>query len=387
MFLKHIPLLTFFITTLGFSMNEQSNILQQLIPKNSVPHIEFITDDCALVNVHHMGIHHGCYMIDLRKNSLIKKIEFEKPFKKGFCCSLVKLSMHPHKKTFSLFKYKRILLYDAATGTLQKTSSIDYDPEYWDLTMYPTNNVILFWNTTNNAVAEWDYLANTLKNSTLDHVNQIRKIECHPTKEDYLVTNLFTGTMFFSKDKVEKIIGKILHPYSTYSPNGSFIAWSTLNIPQSILVGTTTPYKNYIYNMKYFKCNYIPKNKEEKIDAIEFHPNNKFLAISLTPNRRIEYFDIEEKKVSAFSKIDSITPYDYSSIIRFSRKGKRIAFTVLNDYFTKNIPFEVIYESKAKKLLPYFLWILTNYNIDQHNSLPQDVIYLIIKKTLKTFKY
>ena len=366
------------------AMNKQQNILDTLIPKDAYayPKIEFITDDCVLLNLHYMGIHRGCYMVDLKKNNLIKKIEFDKPFKKGHCCSLATLSMHPNKKLFSLFKYKNILLYNATTGDLQKHASIDCNPEKWSFTMHPTNNTILFWNIHNDSAIGWDYSSNTIENRIFDHTMNIIQIECHPKEQELCIINQFTGTMIFNSIMPDQIIEpqKTTHPYSQYSPNGLLIACcKNHSISQKINIITTSI--NHAT-----KCCYLPE-KGDEIDAIEFHPNNRFLAISLTPNRRIEYFDIEEKQVIAHSKTNSRELYNYGNRIRFSPNGTKVAFTCKHDYYMIDVPLEVIYQPKTKNFLPHLLFLLKNYRVDAYNPLPQDIVYLLAHTTLETLKY
>ena len=372
------------ILILCSAMNEQQNILDKLIPKDSYPEIEFITDDRIILNINYFCQHKVCYIVDLKKNTLFKTIEIDDCFANTVNGRYnMHLSIHPDKKLFSLCQCYGIALYDTATGTQQKKISLTFNPLTAESTMSPTHESVLFWNRYNTFVTKWDYNNNHVPIINMIPLSKVINVQCHPKKQEVFVQTEHYQNIY---DHDEYTIIHEMHdnvilnsPIFTYSLDGSFAAYSEERSLDNyfIQIIDSNSHEN-ISSIKY---------KNNIFKALAFHPNNAVLAMLSKQKETLQYFNIKQQKFIAETAIPHTDQNVCCPCIKFSPNGKQVIVKFCKSWILDDVPFEVIYKPKTKNFLPHLLFLLKNYKIDAYNSLPEDIVYLLANTTLENLKY
>lgn len=126
--------------------------------------------------------------------------------------------------------------------------------------------------------------------------------------------------------------------------------------------------------------------------AMVIHKNNKVLVTMSAGERLIQYWRAADGKLIEQQQLHVPMPefnnyhnefMTMKKYLSFSRNGKLLAAAFYNQIKIAIVPFDVIYGVGAKEKIASNLLFLRNY---EDGLLPDDVISLLIKKTMKVLK-
>lgn len=382
--IKRIIIIYFLmLTTLSLSMNESQGLLKSLHEKNS-PEIEFITDDKIILKTLTKEKQTECHIIDLHTDKIIKKIDTNVLILNDDHEQLASSLAINHQRTiFSLTLKNIVALYDCHTGNLLKKFTIPNTKGHFKTIFNALDNTILCYTTNQNEIYKGDYISERFAIPLKLRVSKIQHTACHPKRRELNIISDFSKIIEYKNGIISDKENNATHPYPQYNSAGLLAYCKEKKGQQCIVIADTN-----INEDKRRSIYYNTEDIQKSFDAIEFHPNNTFLAINVLStaknnhHRIIQYFNVKTEDIITQSDVMFQEDYHYSSAMRFSPNGEKIILLSPNNYVLLEVPFEVIKEEK----LIYILFLLKNYQIDQHDPLPQDIINLIMQTALETFK-
>ncbi|HLW72490.1 MAG TPA: WD40 repeat domain-containing protein [Candidatus Babeliales bacterium] len=337
----------------------------------------FLTNNLVIIN--HRN---GCGIFDLHTHKEVKKIT-------DIECE--HFAIHPHNQIIAISRQDGVTLYNIKTGTnIDHINNHFYPHPIISTSFSPlTKNIIIRYEY-QNEIIDYDYANKTSYSWQHTHNTTMGppKITFHPTQPYICFGHGCTPNSHIDifdykaqhKNPYNKTVQK-LHTehinFCEWSPNGSFFAHGNqynVNVIQD-------PLDWYMHITKLS----IEKDDEQFV-KIKFHPNSFFIATLSSPNHIVCYWDVTTyEPMSCLSLLfaDTICSAPKNSDLAFSDDGKKLIVTLNNKCVILPVPFELIYQPEAKELLPYFLFILKNY---QQMRLPQDIIRELIYTVLETFK-
>ncbi|HLW72492.1 MAG TPA: WD40 repeat domain-containing protein [Candidatus Babeliales bacterium] len=358
--LHHLCLLiiiNFLITT------SPCNAMREITGLSDPEYVEFLTKD-------HVAIqdNSGCNIFDITTNTK-KQISDKRN---------AHLAVDQKKKKLALSLGKTVTIYDITTNTQKKftqdkfISSSAFSASDETIFLHPHySQQLIKYNYNNDTTSIFlDYDPNKC----------CRAIACHPKKNELCIACDIGEITTYNQDTcaeiqtITNLDGNSLIPrrFCEYSPNGLFIVsggQTSLQIIDS---------QSYTHQI-------LEETTSLYYQAIEFHPNSSVLAVTITSRDCIHYYDIRTleliAQISELSRLYSSTAV--SEKISFSPDGTQSIITLLDRCVILPVPFEVIYQTDTKQRLPYLLFLLNNFPLNEHNT---DIIPFLMYTLVETFK-
>lgn len=362
--MHHLCLLivvNFLITT------SSCNAMKEITGMSYPQYVEFLTND-------HVAIQDdsGCNIFDITTNTKIKQISNKRD---------AHLAVDPKKKKLALSLDTTVTIYDITTHTQQNFTQ----DKVIILSAFSASDKTIFlhphYTSQPQQLIKYNY-KNDTTSIFLDYVYEkcCRAIACHPKKNELCIACDIGEITTYNQDTCAEIQtltnlhDNIRQPkrFCKYSPNGLFIVlggWTFLNIIDS---------QSYTHQT-------LKEATSLYYQAIEFHPNSSVLAVIITSRDCMRYYDI--RTLELIAQISELSQF-YNSIpgsgkISFSPDGTQSIIAFLDRCVILPVPFEVIYQTDTKQRLPYLLFLLNNFPLNEHNT---DIIPFLMYTLVETFK-
>ncbi len=349
------------------------NILAELTCIKEPFNALYLAENRILIN----GRDH-CSVVDPTTNKEIKRI-----FDNNEWSS--KISVHPNRTKFAFSGYygardneqQKITIYNAKTYEIEHTINCD-GATINSLLFSPSDDTIAA-NEYGVVVTLYNYKTN--KTTIIDIKEAARErgdsepiFSFHPTQpliclawKNIYIHNLETSTT------IQKTGSRYYQHFCTYSPDGSFIARGS-NTKIIIMKPDQNPHTSI-----------AQQNKNHSFFDISIHPNNKILITLSNPGGFLNYWD-----VSTFQHITTMIPIcsinSWAPSLSFSPNGTKLLLVLDGKCMVLEVPFDALYQPSTKEKAILAHWLLKNYQIDQHNILPDEIARLIMYTLLETCK-
>jgi len=165
----------------------------------------------------------------------------------------------------------------------------------------------------------------------------------------------------------------ILH--AIFSSNGKYIACQG----QKEINPYISLHPWLIYNLAADKI-----HKRFNCYELTFSPNNS-VAAYVSQDQRITYTDLTSDNIIASHQLP-VQPSPIYASLAFSPDGEKIAALVNNRFLVFNVPFEALYLPNTKNEISLRSFFLKSFKYNQINSLPNELLSLIIKNLILLFR-
>ncbi len=272
---------------------------------------------------------------------------------------------------------KKITIYDMQVG--KEICFMPKQQEAWSLAVNPHDDTIFLSYAREKTVLEYNYT-----NDSSQYIHSDEKncwlIDIHPSKKIMCIANCLGDISVRSLNNLNERLKTITLP----KPKQSIYNFCQFSRDGSYIV-TGNKEKIYILdaNKKTHACPLIKHLKNERFNAIAFHPDGSMLAALTTRNISsvdkkvvIHYWNLKTKKfIFTSPELDSNGGYDLS----FSHDGLEVIVALEDKCVRTLVPFAI--KEKGAYIL---LWL---NQIKKQKNLPQDVITHCINIFLRSLNF
>jgi WD40 repeat protein len=312
----------------------------------------------------------GCSIIDPTTDTLIKQISY---------ISYPHIALHPNATKIALAYPEKVTIYNAQTGEQEwNIKNPLLSTTIISSIFSPLEDSILI-NYPHNTTCHTRYNHKYLFFAAEHHHPNRPIIAFHPTKSLMCIAdNPGDMTIIYQKTcNIEsRLFSNASHEFCEYSPNGSLIALGNKKSMYILDPESTDPQTP------------LKIKKGERVSCIKFHPNSAVLATLSNIRSIVRYWDVVTQQLIVSMAPLSAYCSDFfnKNTLSFSPDGKNLLVTVSDKCFVTPVPFEIIYQSDAKKRAPFAYWLLKNYQRTHNNEIPDEIIQLLMYTLLETLK-
>jgi len=318
----------------------------------------------------------GCSLYDLSTNKECMKIDKNTDYD-------IYIAAHPNKNILAIRSNNtNLAIYDTVTNNkIWEKSS-----EHWcDGPVFGSIDDTVFIGNNSFNIESFNYKNNFCKSYLLQSEHCVMSKSFHPTEQEFssFYNNKITTLTLDKKAFIEQSFS-IKSPFVAckYSPDGSFI------------VGYAAFKECFILNPESGSRKQLTTD-DTSSHAIALNPISFIVATLFCEDNCIHYWNAKNRTLitvqPALSPHDRYTycsgSQDPFQKMSFSCDGTKIIVALTDKCIVLEVPFEALYKDITKEKATLIYWLLKQYQHNQNNELPDDVIQLFIHNILATSKY